>query len=51
MKKRLLLFLAVCIGFSLLAVDAADWPQWRGPQRNGISQETGLLRAWPKDGP
>jgi outer membrane protein assembly factor BamB len=32
-------------------VAAADWPQWRGPQRNGISQETGLLKEWPKDGP
>jgi len=30
---------------------AADWPQWRGPQRNGISAETGLLAEWPKDGP
>ncbi|HEX3998561.1 MAG TPA: PQQ-binding-like beta-propeller repeat protein [Pirellulales bacterium] len=30
---------------------AADWPQWRGPQRDGISQETGLLQEWPKDGP
>jgi outer membrane protein assembly factor BamB len=30
---------------------ANDWPQWRGPERNGISKETGLLRAWPKDGP
>src|SRR5437899_9229141 len=28
-----------------------EWPQWRGPQRNGISQETGLLKEWPKDGP
>src|SRR3989440_12851436 len=28
-----------------------DWPQWRGPQRNGISQETGLLKEWPKEGP
>src|SRR5438067_7134197 len=28
-----------------------DWPQWRGPQRNGVSQETGLLKEWPKDGP
>jgi outer membrane protein assembly factor BamB len=32
-------------------LDAADWPQWRGPQRNGISAETGLLPEWPKDGP
>ena len=28
-----------------------DWPQWRGPNRDGISLETGLLREWPKDGP
>ena len=30
---------------------AADWPQWRGPQRTGISLETGLMKEWPKDGP
>src|SRR5947209_20107698 len=30
---------------------SADWPQFRGPQRNGISQETGLLKEWPKQGP
>lgn len=30
---------------------ADDWPQWRGPERTGISKETGLLRDWPKDGP
>ena len=30
---------------------AADWPQWRGPQRTGISQETGLLKHWPSEGP
>ena len=30
---------------------AADWPQWRGPNRDGISAETGLLKEWPKDGP
>src|SRR5467141_3712937 len=34
-----------------LSMTAADWPQWRGPQRNGISQETGLLKEWPKEGP
>jgi outer membrane protein assembly factor BamB len=28
-----------------------DWPQFLGPDRNGISRETGLLTAWPKDGP
>ncbi|MES2463703.1 MAG: PQQ-binding-like beta-propeller repeat protein [Armatimonadota bacterium] len=30
---------------------AADWPQWRGPERSGVSKETGLLKAWPAEGP
>jgi outer membrane protein assembly factor BamB len=34
-----------------LGVATADWPQWRGPERNGISQERGLLKQWPKEGP
>jgi outer membrane protein assembly factor BamB len=34
-----------------LSSPASDWPQWRGPQRNGLSQESGLLQQWPKDGP
>src|SRR6476469_6953690 len=29
----------------------ADWPQWRGPDRTGVSKETGLLKTWPTDGP
>jgi outer membrane protein assembly factor BamB len=29
----------------------ADWPQWRGPERDGISKETGLLQSWPPGGP
>ena len=24
-----------------------DWPQWRGPRRDGVSAETGLLKEWP----
>ncbi|HEX4998532.1 MAG TPA: PQQ-binding-like beta-propeller repeat protein [Terriglobia bacterium] len=28
-----------------------DWPQWRGPERDGISRETGLLKQWPSGGP
>lgn len=28
-----------------------DWPQFRGPTRDGISKETGLLRRWPAGGP
>ena len=41
--------IAVSLGFVAIQLQAADWPQWRGPQRNGISQETGLLQTWPKD--
>jgi outer membrane protein assembly factor BamB len=29
----------------------ANWPQWRGPNRDGISKETGLLKQWPAEGP
>ncbi len=35
----------------LIASPEPDWPQWRGPRRDGISDENGLLQAWPKDGP
>lgn len=34
-----------------LTLQAADWPQWRGPNRDGISQDTGLLQEWPEGGP
>ncbi|MEX1027817.1 MAG: polyvinylalcohol dehydrogenase, partial [Candidatus Paceibacterota bacterium] len=30
---------------------AADWPQWQGPDRTNVSQETGLLSSWPEGGP
>ncbi len=28
-----------------------DWPQWKGPGRTGLSNETGLLKSWPQAGP
>ena len=30
---------------------AGDWPQWRGPDRNGVSKESALLGEWPASGP
>ena len=39
------------VGLSGQAGPGADWPQWRGPSRSGISSETGLLRQWPAAGP
>jgi outer membrane protein assembly factor BamB len=35
---------------SLASVTPA-WPQWRGPNRDGVSSETGLLKSWPEEGP
>jgi len=43
--------LLVCLVSFVVAAAAANWPQWRGPERNGISRETGLLKEWPKEGP
>lgn len=34
-----------------LSLPAADWPQWRGPLRDGKSPEVGLLKSWPPAGP
>lgn len=51
LAKPFLLF-TVCAGLLVVSqVDAADWPQFRGPDRTGVSQETGLLRSWPPEGP
>ena len=45
-------FLAASLTLTLaLTLQAADWPQFRGPQRDGVSTEKGLLQEWPKDGP
>ena len=33
------------------AAPAEDWPQWRGPKRNGQSTETGWRAQWPAGGP
>jgi outer membrane protein assembly factor BamB len=38
-------------GLTFAGLLAANWPQWRGPERDGISQETGLLQEWPTEGP
>jgi len=60
MRGRLRLFLTTLLislsidpGASLSTPSrvVTDWPQWRGPHRNGVSQETGLLKQWPADGP
>lgn len=42
--------LMACIVGTGAAV-GGDWPQWRGPNRTGVSTETGLLKQWPAGGP
>lgn len=48
-RLRIPLTLGLCLlaGAAL----AADWPQFRGPNRDGVSRETGLLKSWPAGGP
>lgn len=50
MMLRLALLSFVLCGSVQLST-AADWPQWRGPDRTGISPETGLAQSWPAEGP
>src|SRR5688500_16675087 len=49
MKK--MVSVAAAVICSVAAMSAADWPQWQGPDRTGISKETGLLKQWPASGP
>ena len=28
--------------------DPLDWPNWRGPEQNGVSRETGLIDKWDR---
>ncbi len=60
MKSRsLTIVAALCLCWPALSVTRpasttaadSDWPQWRGPQRNGTSSERGLLQQWPAGGP
>ena len=43
--------LLACLSTGASAQSKAEWPQWRGPNRDGISKETGLLKQWPAEGP
>jgi outer membrane protein assembly factor BamB len=58
MKSLLLASLIVCV-VSVVGIECSaqvpskdgDWPQWRGPNRDGISLDKGLMKAWPEEGP
>jgi outer membrane protein assembly factor BamB len=42
---------AFLTGTAGAAASTSDWPQWRGPGRDGTSREGGLLGQWPAGGP
>ncbi len=46
-----LIGLVILASGAFAAQPAAEWPQWRGPNRDDISTETGLLKQWPTGGP
>src|SRR5467141_2969482 len=46
---RLLAVVAVVLGIVVARAD--DWPQWLGPQRDGVWRETGIIEKFPADGP
>src|SRR5258708_6955034 len=56
--SRLLPLLALCALLTAngsanaqLKAGPGEWPGWRGPDRTGVSTETGLLKKWPEGGP
>jgi len=49
-KKMKMAFLGLFTAFCLISY-GADWPQWRGTDRQGKSDETKLLKKWPEEGP
>ena len=55
MRRNYTLALALVLGTLAAWGTAAEltgsWPQWRGPERTGISPEQGLLASWSESGP
>ena len=51
MHFRFLLAFALAAFSTAHAASLVDWPQWRGPGRDDVSKETGLLKEWPSGGP
>jgi outer membrane protein assembly factor BamB len=48
-KSTALLYLGILLVGTVCVAD--DWPAFRGPNRDGKSAETGLMKKWPEGGP
>ena len=51
MSRTLIFVVVVAAVLTTSISSAADWPQFRGPDRDGKSPEQGLMQRWPKNGP
>jgi outer membrane protein assembly factor BamB len=55
MNCRIAVTLAFAVGMATVtggqSSPGGDWPQWRGPDRTGLSKESGLMKQWPASGP
>jgi len=51
MRVIRLFFLIILFTFNISLGNDFEWPQFRGPKRDNLSRETGLLKQWPSGGP
>ena len=49
--KNTVKVVTIMVALSATSVLAADWPWLYGPRRNHTSEQKGLLRTWPQEGP
>ncbi len=53
MEKRTFVVFCLCLillGLNIQTGWSSDWPSWRGPYQNGVSDETGLISNWSLEG-
>jgi outer membrane protein assembly factor BamB len=51
MRKMKIYSMMVILFIRLADIYGQDWPQYLGPDRNGVSTQKGILRSWPQNGP
>lgn len=51
LPRTLVVSLMICLPLVAESGQSDEWPCWRGPDRDGKSADTGLLKEWPEGGP